>query len=422
MRKHSMVGVIVIAAALVAVISAFAATRSGSSTPTGMAGMGGMQMTAAQMRAMSSPSTTAPAANLQVALDQLLGEHAYLAMYATDEGVSGKADFPAIAKQLDRNSVALSKAIASVYGAKAGNVFLNGKNMWRDHIRDFVAYTVATAKGDKAGRAKAVNSLHAYIASFGTFLAKATGLPVAAVENDLVTHVQQLATQLDTFHAKRYAGAYKLQSAAFNHMFMTGGILGTAIAKQKAISAGTSTSSAVGLRIALDNLLGEHAILAMRATQRGYDGSPDFAASAAALDRNSVALSKAIASVYGAKAGNVFLNGKNMWRDHIRDFVAYTVALKKHDKAGQARAVASLHAYIASFGTFLAKATGLPVVAVQNDLVTHVQQLKTQIDDYAAGNYTAAYHTFDTAYSHMFMTGDILSAAIVKQSPSKFAK
>jgi hypothetical protein len=420
MRKRSIIGVVAVLVALAAALSAFAATRGGTGGARGTA-MSGMDMTPAQMRAMGTPATTGAAADLRVALDELLGEHAYLAMYATDEGVGGKPDFHALAQQLDRNSVALSKAIASLYGKPAGNEFLNGKNMWRDHIRDFVAYTVATAKGDRKGRAKAVAALHAYIVDFGTFLAKATGLPPAAVENDLVTHVEQLADQLDGFHAGKYAFAYRLQGNAYDHMFMTGDILGTAIAKQKSLSAGDATSSAVGLRVTLDNLLGQHAILAMRATQKGYDGSADFASAAAALDRNSVALSKAIASVYGKQAGNEFLNGKNMWRDHIRDFVAYTVALKKGDKAGEARAVANLHAYIVGFGTFLAKATGLPPTAVENDLVTHVQQLKNQIDEYAAGHYAAAYRTFDTAYRHMFMTGDVLSAAIVKQSPANFA-
>lgn len=420
MRKRSIVGVLAVLVALAAALSAYASTRN-SAGGNGMS-MNGMHMTAAQMQAMGTPGTTSPAADLQITLDKLLGEHAYLAMYATDEGLTGKADFNAAAKQLDANSVALSKAIASVYGAAAGNEFLNGKNFWRDHIRDFVAYTVATAKGSASGRAAAVAKLHAYITQFGAFLAKATGLPVAAVQNDLVSHVQQLADQVDAFHAKKYASAYALQNTAFGHMFMTGDILGTAITKQKSLSPGNATSSAVGLRVALDQLLGQHAILAMRATQDGYSGSPDFAAAVAALDANSVSLSKAIASVYGAAAGNEFLNGKNMWRAHIRDFVAYTVALKTHDAAGQAAAVAKLHAYITTFGTFLAKATGLPVAAVENDLVSHVQMLKDQIDEYAAGNYTAAYETFDLAYQHMFMTGDLLAAAIVKQSPAKFAK
>ena len=53
-------------------------------------------------------------------------------------------DFNAVAKQLDANSVALSKAIGSVYGAAAGKQFLDGKNLWRAHIKYFVDYTVAT--------------------------------------------------------------------------------------------------------------------------------------------------------------------------------------------------------------------------------------------------------------------------------------
>ena len=110
--------------------------------------MSGMTMTKA------APMT---AADLRVALDNLFGEHAVLAMNATNAGVTGSKSFPAAAKALDNNSVALSKAIASVYGAKAGQTFLNGKFMWRDHIKFFVDYTVATAKKDKAGQTKAVN-------------------------------------------------------------------------------------------------------------------------------------------------------------------------------------------------------------------------------------------------------------------------
>ena len=64
-------------------------------------------------------------------------------MNATNAGVTGSKTFPAAAQALDDNSVALSKAIGSVYGAKAGQTFLNGKFMWRAHIEFFVDYTVA---------------------------------------------------------------------------------------------------------------------------------------------------------------------------------------------------------------------------------------------------------------------------------------
>jgi len=193
------------------------------------------------------------------------------------------------------------------------------------------------------------------------------------------------------------------------------------------MSTGSSTSAVVtspaaDLRVTLDQLLGEHALLAVSATQKGYDGSPDFNAVAKQLDANSVALSKAIASIYGAKAGDQFLNGKNMWRDHIKDFVTYTVALKKHDQAGKDKAVTALGAYVQQFGSFLAKATGLPASAVQADLAEHVGQLKSQIDHYAAGNYTQAAMDTNTAYQHMFMTGQILATGITAQNPSKFMR
>ena len=173
--------------------------------------------------------------------------------------------------------------------------------------------------------------------------------------------------------------------------------------------------TAADLRVALDNLFGEHAVLAMNATNAGVAGSKAFPAAAKTLDSNSVALSKAIASVYGAKAGNAFLNGKFMWRDHIKFFVAYTVAVAKKDKAGQAKAVDNLKTYTVKFGDFLATATGLPKPAVRNDLLGHVLELKAQLDAYAAGNYPKAAALYHDAYNHMFMTGDLVSGAIAKQ-------
>lgn len=180
-------------------------------------------------------------------------------------------------------------------------------------------------------------------------------------------------------------------------------------------SPGPQASPAADLRVTLDRLLGEHAVLAMNATNQGVTGSKSFPAVAKSLDRNSVELSKAIASIYGKNAGGVFLNGKFQWRDHIKFFVDYTVALAKKDKTGQAKAVANLKRYTKEHGAFLAKATGLPKLAVQNDLLGHVLELKNQLDAYASGKYGKAAGFYRQAYSHMFATGDLLAGAIAKQ-------
>jgi len=213
--------ILTLAVAAVAAVAATAALGSGSNHSMSMG---------------PHSAKTLTAADLRVTLDNLLGEHAVLAMNATDAGVSGAKSFPAVAAQLDKNSVALSKAIGSLYGKKAGNTFLNGKYMWRDHIRFFVAYTVALAHHDKAGENKAVKNLGKYISTFGAFLAGATGLPKLEVEGDLDAHVAQLKEQLDAYAAGKFKKANKLYDQAYNHMFMTGDLLANAIAKQKGLS------------------------------------------------------------------------------------------------------------------------------------------------------------------------------------------
>jgi len=197
------------------------------------AGTGDTSMPATGHTMHMHKATAVSAADLRVALDQLLGEHAVLAMNATNLGVTGSKAFPAAAKALDRNSVALSQAIGSIYGAKAGRTFLDGPFMWRAHVKFFVDYTVATAKGDEAAKKKAVANLQTYTVRFGDFLAGATGLPKLAVRNDLLGHVLELKGQLDAYANHKYGKAATMYQHAYDHMFMTGDLLAGAIAKQK---------------------------------------------------------------------------------------------------------------------------------------------------------------------------------------------
>jgi hypothetical protein len=207
---------------------AVAAAASGKLGPSRAAGHG-MHM---QMGHTASATT---ASDLRVTLDNLLGEHALLAIWATQAGYSGEKSFPALAAQLDKNSVAISKAIGSVYGAAAAKQFLDGKNLWRAHIKYFVDYTTALAKKDAAGQKAAVNHLMTYIQVQAAFFAKATGLPKKDLVNDLTAHVLQLKGQLDAFAKGKYAQSYALADGAYNHMFMTGDLLAGAIARQKGL-------------------------------------------------------------------------------------------------------------------------------------------------------------------------------------------
>ena len=363
-----------------------------------------------------------PASDLRITLDRLLGEHAMLAQFATQKGFGGEKDFKAIAAALDQNSVELSKAIGSVYGAKAQREFLNGNLKWRPHIGFFVDYTVGLAKKDKPAQNEAVGNLKGYIESFSSFLATATELPQPALRENITEHVNQLKGQIDSYSAGSYDESYGQLREAYAHMFMTGDTLADGIANQSPEKFDSSevSDSAADLRVTLGRLLGEHVYLATVATQKGYSGSKDFTQIAAALDENSVELADAIGSVYGDEAAAKFLDGELLWRDHIAFFVDYTVGLAKKDKAMQNKAVGNLKGYIEAFSGFLAGATGLPQSALRQSITEHVTQLKGQIDAYAAGDYAKAYSLMRKAYAHMYMTGDTLAEAIVTQSPEKF--
>lgn len=216
----------------------------------------------------------------------------------------------------------------------------------------------------------------------------------------------------------------RILAASIATVALTGVLVATGLASSERTAARTARTSmhamsAGDLRVALDKLFGEHAVLAMNATNAGITGSKSFPAVGKGLDKNSIALARAIASTYGPKAGTTFLNGKFMWRDHIKFFVDYTVAKAKKDTAAQNKAVANLKQYTVTFGNFLAGATGLPKTAVQNDLLGHVLELKNQLDAYAAGNYAKATADYRAAYNHMFVTGDLVAGAIAKQKNLK---
>jgi hypothetical protein len=183
-----------------------------------------------------------------------------------------------------------------------------------------------------------------------------------------------------------------------------------------ASAAGTDTPAA-GLRAGLTALMQEHVYLAGITTGTALGGG-DPAAPAATLDKNSVALSEAIGSVYGDAAGKQFLD---LWRKHIGFFVDYTTGVATKDQAKADKAKADLDGYRADFGAFLSSANpNLPKEAVAEELKPHVQTLIDAIDAQAVKS-PEAFDKLRTAASHMPMTADVIAGAIVKQFPDKFA-
>ena len=182
----------------------------------------------------------------------------------------------------------------------------------------------------------------------------------------------------------------------------------------------TSSTKASGLRSTLNTLFQEHIYLAAAATGAALGGrDAEFKAAAAALDANSVAISKAIGSVYGQGAEDAFLP---LWRKHIAMVVEYTVGVATNDKAKQDKAVADLIGYTQDFGAFLQSANpNLPKSVVADLVKHHVVTLKEVIDAQASKDQAKTYTTMRTAAGHMQMIADPLAGAISKQFPEKFA-
>jgi len=181
----------------------------------------------------------------------------------------------------------------------------------------------------------------------------------------------------------------------------------------------TSSTKASGLRSTLNTLFQEHIYLAAAATGAALGGrEAEFKAATAALDANSVAISKAIGSVYSQGAEDAFLP---LWRKHIGMVVEYTVGVATNDKVKQDKAVADLIGYTQDFGAFLQSANpNLPKSVVADLVKQHVVTLKEVIDAQASKDQAKTYLAMRTAAGHMQMIADPLAEAIVKQFPDKF--
>jgi hypothetical protein len=181
----------------------------------------------------------------------------------------------------------------------------------------------------------------------------------------------------------------------------------------------TSATKAAGLRTSLNNLLRDHVYLAGAATGAALEGrEAEFKAAAAVLDANSVALSKAVGSVYGDGAEKAFLP---LWRQHIGFVVEYTAGLATKDRARQDGAIGDLVGYTQDLGAFLSSANPHLPTSVVADLVKHhVVTLKDMIDAQATKDPARAYQALRSAADHMQMIADPLAEAIVRQFPDRF--
>ncbi len=174
---------------------------------------------------------------------------------------------------------------------------------------------------------------------------------------------------------------------------------------------------AVGVRIALDRILAEHAFLTIEAMRTGIAGGGEFEVAAAVLEENTVELVDLVEVAYGAEAAGLF---GEQWRNHLAYLVDYTRAVADDDDEARDLASSQLETYIEDFSALLTQANpGLPPDVVEGLIDEHVQQLE-QIGSFADAGFAEAYPAIRETYAHMFMVGDGLALGIVDRFGDRF--
>lgn len=387
-------------------------------------GSGNTSTATSSPKAAAAVTADSKAADLRVALDNLLGEHIFLAAKATGAALRGGTsdpEFAAYGAKLGTNGTDLGALIGVAYGTDAQNQF---NALWSAHNGFFVDYTVGVATNDAAKKAAAVDNLKTkYIAPFAAFLAGPTGLPQNTLVDVLTAHVLDTAAVVDDQGAKNYTKAYADLRAAYAQLYKIGDALAGGIsAKVPSKFPGNPNNSAVQLRVNLNQLFQEHLYLASMATSAAlrYGATdPEFVAAGGALNTNGTDIGAAVGSLYGTDAHNQF---NALWSAHNGFFVDYTIGVATKDATKKGAAVDNLKTkYITPFSAFLSGATGVPQDALSGLLTTHILTTAAVVDDQGAKDWAKASTDDRTAAHDMQMIADPLGAAFVKKFPAKFA-
>jgi hypothetical protein len=362
--------------------------------------------------------TETAAGQLRVTLDRLLSEHAFLTVQAMHAGVTDDDLFAAAAGALEANTAELEEAVAGIYGEEAGRSF---GDLWRAHIGYVVDYTRAHRADDEAAKERAQEGLESFQEDFTAFLSGANPeLSEEGLRSLVEDHLGQLE-QVAHLHGGDYAAAYESARHAHQHMFALGDGLSEAIATQfpeTFTGRGFAFGPAMDLRLALDQLLGEHAFLAAEVMRMAVAGSDAETAAADALAANGASIGAAIADIYGAEAAAQFAD---VWEQHNGHYVDYVRATEGGDDAAIARARAGLEDFSDEVADFFVAATDLSDGdAVRAGLRTHTEHLVEQVDAYASGDYTSAFAVARDAYRHMGGISDVLATGIANQFPERF--
>jgi hypothetical protein len=181
----------------------------------------------------------------------------------------------------------------------------------------------------------------------------------------------------------------------------------------------TDVLAAADLRLTIEQILGEHAWLAVDSSIAAAEGSPDVDPLLAAVTDNTTSLTGAIGLVYGPDGAGAV---DELWIMHIQFFLDWAVARASDDAAGMARAERRLRDYEVDFASLLDTATEgrIPAEAAEALLAAHVAQVLAVIDAHLDGDASRAQAGTHEAYEYARVVGGVLAGGFQAQQPGVF--
>ena len=177
------------------------------------------------------------------------------------------------------------------------------------------------------------------------------------------------------------------------------------------VAATAAQASPRQVRAQFEQLLGLHALLAVRQMRSVVAAAPELqGVIEVALQANTDALSRLVASAYGGASGDRFTP---LWQRHLVDLTSYAKGVAGNDSSAKQTARTLLLADADAYGAWQAEASKGRVQAgdAAAGVRMHVEELMRQADAYAALDYQQAYRIEREAYEHMFTAGAALAKA-----------
>ncbi len=179
----------------------------------------------------------------------------------------------------------------------------------------------------------------------------------------------------------------------------------------------TFNTKATNLRVQLNSLLREHAVLTTSYLQTIYDGK-DAASLEQNLNSNSNEISQLIQNVYGENAKDEVLN---IWRGHIDEYRKYTLARRNNNAEEMNMSRKRLNTIATNFGeTFDAVSDNLSSQTITGLMNEHINGTLAIIDAHANKDETRKSQELSSAFDQAGRFADTISRGMISDNPDFF--